>query len=84
VPTPEVNATTAGLEVDALWRERRLIVELDGHRFHAHPAEVERDRDREPQLRSSGYGVVRYTWRQVAERPEAVIAELRRELALSL
>ena len=82
LPLPEVNASVVGLEVDALWREQRLVVEVDGHQAHAYPAAAERDRDRELRLRSSGYRVLRYTWRQVTERPEAVIGELRRELAL--
>ena len=64
------------------WREQQLVVEVDGHEAHAYPAAAERDRDRELRLRSSGYRVQRYTWRQVTERPEAVIGELRRELGL--
>jgi hypothetical protein len=34
LPRPEVNQRVAGYEVDMLWREARLIVELDGHRYH--------------------------------------------------
>ena len=32
LPLPEVNASVVGLEVDALWREQQLVVEVDGHR----------------------------------------------------
>jgi hypothetical protein len=58
LPVPEVNPTIAGIEVDALWREQRLVVELDGHQAHSYPAAAERDRDRELRLRSSGYRVL--------------------------
>jgi very-short-patch-repair endonuclease len=34
LPTPETNQIVAGYEVDVLWREQRLIVELDGREFH--------------------------------------------------
>lgn len=76
IPLPEVNAKIRGLEVDALWRPHRLIAELDGHRAHALVAGNERDRDRELILRSAGYEILRYTWRQVTEQAEAVAADL--------
>jgi hypothetical protein len=77
IPLPEVNPTVAGLQVDALWRKERIIVELDGHKSHARPAAVERDRERELALRTSGYAVVRYTWQQVTQCPTVVVADLR-------
>ena len=80
IPTPEVNVTVGGMMVDALFREARLVVELDGHEFHANPAAVEVDRRRELRLRALGYRVVRYTWRQITEDPGAVVADLVREL----
>ena len=80
LPIPEVNATVEGLEVDALWRDARLIVELDGHETHANPVANEEDRRRELILRRAGYRVIRYTWRQVTGNPAAVVTDLRRAL----
>lgn len=77
LPIPETNAYVEGLKVDALFRDRRLIVELDGHATHANPAANETDRRRELILRRAGYRVVRYTWEQVTLRPDEVIADLR-------
>ena len=34
LPTPEVNARIGPFIVDFLWRDRALIVETDGYRFH--------------------------------------------------
>jgi hypothetical protein len=80
IPLPEVNATVAGLMVDALWRGQRLVVELDGARAHATPAAMQRDRDRDLALRTAGYEVRRYTWVQVTEQPDAVANDVRRPL----
>ncbi len=82
ISLPEINVTVAGLMVDALWREPRIVVELDGVRAHATPAAMQRDRDRDLTLRNAGYGVLRYTWRQVTERPETVASDTRRALGI--
>jgi predicted transcriptional regulator of viral defense system len=80
IPLPEVNARIEGLMVDALWRDRRLAVELDGHAAHATPAAIERDRNRDLTLRGAGYRVHRYTWQQVTEQPDQVATDLRAAL----
>ena len=80
LPIPQVNVTIGGMMVDALFVDQRLVVELDGHRFHSHPAASEVDRGRELRLRALGYRVVRYTWQQVTRTPGEVVADLRREL----
>jgi hypothetical protein len=42
IPMPEVNVRVGKFEVDFLWRQRRLIVETDGYRFHRGSAAVPR------------------------------------------
>ena len=81
IPIPQVNATVCGLEVDALWEEQRVVVELDGGAAHGTPAAVERDRRRELRLRVAGYLVLRYSRGQVSTQPRTVAADLRRTLA---
>jgi very-short-patch-repair endonuclease len=77
---PAANARVEGLEVDAFWPRRRLIVELDGYAFHASRSAFERDRERDQRLTLAGFTVLRLTHRQLAERPEAVVHRLRRLL----
>ena len=53
-----MNALVEGLEVDALWPEQRLIVELDGYAFHRTRASFESDRARDATLQLAGYRVL--------------------------
>jgi very-short-patch-repair endonuclease len=75
-PEPETNAPLHGWNVDFLWREEKLVVETDSARFHGVPAAVDRDRRKDADLRARGYTVLRYTWSQVADEAEFVIAEV--------
>jgi very-short-patch-repair endonuclease len=76
LPVPEVNVSVAGQEVDFLWSDRRLVVEVDGFAFHSHRAAFERDRKRDAALAALGYRVIRVTWRQIVASPEAVVARI--------
>lgn len=82
LPMPEVNAWLAGLKVDALWREARLVVELDGHEAHDRPAAAERDRHRELRLRAEGFTILRYTWQQVTREATLVVRDVSAALGL--
>ena len=75
---PRTNALIEGNEVDAVWREQRLAVELDGWRHHHARHAFERDRERDAALTAAGWRVVRFTHRQVVDRPDRVVEVLRR------
>jgi very-short-patch-repair endonuclease len=72
LPRPEVNAKLGRYTVDFLWPDRRLVVELDGYRFHGHRLAFERDRVRDAELQLLGYAVLRFTWRQLRDEPALV------------
>jgi very-short-patch-repair endonuclease len=71
-----VNVRVGPLLVDFLWRDRRLIVETDGYRYHRGPVAFEDDRRRELELRERGYEVIRLSYRQVTAESERVVAAL--------
>jgi very-short-patch-repair endonuclease len=74
LPTPRFNARIAGYEVDAVWPDRRLVVEVDGYAYHGHRAQFERDRRKDLALTAAGYRVIRVSWRQLTQEPFALIA----------
>jgi very-short-patch-repair endonuclease len=80
LPTPEVNVILCGYLVDALWREQRVVVEVDGLDGHRTPAQRERDYQRDLVLRRNGFVVLRYTYQQVKRQAPEVAADLHRAL----
>ena len=81
LPTPETNVRIAGWEVDVLWREQRLVVEIDSYRFHSSRQSFERDRRKETALVAVGLRVARVTWRQLVDESLTVVARLATALA---
>jgi very-short-patch-repair endonuclease len=81
LPAPEVNVRVGRHEVDFLWQESRLIVEVDGFRFHSSTAAFERDRARDAELMALGFHVLRVTWRQIVTQPEAMLVRLAQAIA---
>jgi very-short-patch-repair endonuclease len=77
LPEHEANVFVEGELVDALWRQERVIVELDGFAYHKSRAQFEKDRRRDAKLQVAGYRVLRVTQQRLQNEPEAVLAEIR-------
>jgi very-short-patch-repair endonuclease/predicted transcriptional regulator of viral defense system len=86
LPRPRLNAwIQAGegwVEVDCLWVEQRLVVELDGFAGHGTRTAFRDDRARDRRLRAAGYEVVRIAWGHLDDEPETLAADLRELLGL--
>lgn len=67
LPAPEANARLGGFEIDFLWRDLGVAVEVDGYRFHRARARFEGDRRRIARLASRGIQVIPLTWRQIVD-----------------
>lgn len=84
LPAPETNVVLEvrgkRIEVDCLWREQRLIVELDGYRAHGTAIAFEDDRARDRALVAAGWIPMRATWSQLHADAPALAAELRMAL----
>jgi hypothetical protein len=84
-PRPRMNAPLALrgriFEIDALWSEERVTVELDGRSVHGTKKRFESDRQRDRILVAEGYRIVHVTWRQLQKEPGEIVADLRMALA---
>lgn len=80
LPLPETNVYMAGWEVDALWRDQRLAIEIDGIGNHRTPAQIRRDRRKDHALRSVGLTAIRYSDEQLVKDRREIVAELTRLL----
>jgi len=72
---PSNNTQVAGVEVDFVWPDVALVVEIDGS-GHGRPTTRREDRLKERILRDAGYEVVRFTIAEVEEQPDSVRARL--------
>lgn len=81
LPRPRTNVWVERLQVDALWPEEKVVVEIDGVRYHSADSAIERDRRRDARLIRAGYTVLRFTWKQLDEEAWQVVSTLSAALA---
>ena len=81
LPLPEPNPRVGRYRPDMLWREERLIAELDGRDAHGTAAQIAADAKRQAELERRGYVVIRFSWAEVELRAETVAARVREHLS---
>jgi len=62
--------------VDFIYPEQRLVVEVDGTRWHAGRRARTRDAERDNYLNIRGWIVLRFTWFDLVERPDYVVEQI--------
>lgn len=67
-------------EIDFAHEGLRVAIEVDGRAHHSDRRAFERDRARQNQLVLMGWLVLRFTWEQITEQPELVIATVRQAI----
>ena len=77
LPEPRTNVTVAGHVVDFLWPEQRLIVEVDGYRWHSSRRAFENDRSKGIDLALAGYRVIHVTYARIVHDGARLLTELR-------
>ena len=85
LPTPKsqwpVRVGDRTYRADFAWPEHKLIVEIDGRRWHIGPVAFQTDHTRQNALIRAGWYILRFTVEDVHLRPGEVLAEIRAALA---
>jgi hypothetical protein len=83
LPRPLLNVVVAGVRVDTLWPEQRLVVELDGWAHHRERAAAAWDREKTNRLQLAGYDVLRFMHGDLVGEPGRVAAAIRAAMTVS-
>jgi very-short-patch-repair endonuclease len=71
---PESQVRLKGVgRVDFLWRDHRLVVEVDGRRWHDPNDARNTDRRRENSLTLGSWQLLRFSWAEIVHDPEYVV-----------
>ncbi|WP_099020647.1 type IV toxin-antitoxin system AbiEi family antitoxin domain-containing protein [Mycolicibacterium palauense] len=76
------NLAVGGYLVDVGFPDLKVALEVDGWAFHSDVADFQNDRTRQNTLSLLGWQVLRFTWWHLTERPDRVIAEIRRVISV--
>ena len=80
LPRPRMNAHLAVrdrfYEVDCLWEDRKVAIELDGGGAHGTRRAFEKDRERDRILTAEAWTTARITWHQIHDTPAEVASDL--------
>jgi very-short-patch-repair endonuclease len=84
LPRPRMNAHLAVrgrfYEIDCLWEDRMVAIELDGGAAHGTTKAFQEDRERDRILTAEGYTTSRITWDHIHQTPTEVASDLQRIL----
>jgi very-short-patch-repair endonuclease len=62
---------------DVVFRDVRLVIEVDGRAWHSSDDRFQYDRDRQNRLVATGWTVLRFTWADLTGRPAYVVDTIR-------
>lgn len=77
------NTEVLGYLLDFVFREARLVVEIDGFAFHRDAKAFQRDRTKRNALLADGWRVLNFTWDDITRRPDATAHQILDALEVS-
>ena len=83
LPPPETNVRIGSYEIDFLWRNEGIAVEVDGYRHHSSRSRFESDRHKDTWLLAGGIKVIRLSWQQITREGIATAVQVAQALALA-
>lgn len=84
-PTPQQVLTRAGdrlVRVDFRFQGTPIVIEVLGYRFHRSTSQMSRDAERQNALLRDGFLPFSFTYHQVVNHPDAVVADVDAALAV--
>jgi len=81
---PVTTVRASRYQVDLVWFDGKLVVEIDGYRYHSSRFDFANDRHRDYELQLSGYVVLRLTHESVMADVELAIDKIRDLVKLRL
>jgi very-short-patch-repair endonuclease len=75
-PNVVVVTADATFEVDVLFADEMVAIEVDGYAYHSDVGRFRADRRKQNALIAGGYTVLRFTWADLVERPGYVVATI--------
>ncbi|HET7664962.1 MAG TPA: DUF559 domain-containing protein [Mycobacterium sp.] len=73
----KTNYPVGGYKVDVGFPAQKVAIEADGWAFHSSQEDFQKDRERQNKLALLGWQVLRFTWLDLTEYPQRVLAEIR-------
>ena len=73
----KANYPVAGYKVDVGFPKQKVAIEVDGFAFHSDSEDFHQDRKRQNAIALAGWQVLRFTWLDLTEYPDRVIAEIK-------
>ena len=80
LPKPVRQRPQGRYRIDFAYPDAMLAIEVDGWSSHGTPAALANDLRRQNKLVLSGWTVLRFTWKQLVESPDEVVATIRTAL----
>jgi very-short-patch-repair endonuclease len=71
------NYPIGGFKVDVAFPNKGVVIEVDGWAFHSYHEDFQTDRRRQNKIIQLGWKVLRFTWLDMTQYPERVIAEIK-------
>lgn len=76
------NYPVVGYKIDVGFPTARVAVEVDGWAFHSDAKAFQIDRQRQNAIALAGWQVLRFTWLDLTEQPQRVIASIRHAISV--
>ncbi|WP_110917312.1 endonuclease domain-containing protein, partial [Mycolicibacterium holsaticum] len=73
----QTNYPVSGYRVDVAFPNAKVVIEVDGWAFHSDAETFVKDRRRQNVIALLGWQVLRFTWLDLTEHPDRVLAEIK-------